>query len=84
MVDVRIDEKLMQEIAKITNGKYYRATDNKSLKEIYNEINQLEKTKIDENKYTKKTEWFRPFALFTLLALIAEFILRKTKLRAIV
>lgn len=84
MVDVRIDEKLMQEIAKITNGKYYRATDNKSLKEIYNEINQLEKTKIDENKYTKKTEWFRPFALFTLLTLIAEFILRKTKLRAIV
>lgn len=84
MVDVRIDEKLMKSIAKITNGKYYRATDNKTLKEIYNEINQLEKTKIDENKYTRKTEWYRPFTIFAFLLLVIDFILRKTKLRSIV
>lgn len=81
---VEIDEQLMKEIAHRTGGKYFRATDKKTLEEIYNEINQMEKTKIDETKYVHKTEWFRIFALFALLALVSEFILRKTLFKGIV
>lgn len=81
---VEIDEQLMKTIATKTNGKYFRATDKKSLEQIYSEINQLEKTKIDETKYVEKTEWFRPLALLALLCLIIEFLLRRTLFKGIV
>lgn len=75
---VEIDEALMKSIAKTTGGKYFRATDNQSLKEIYNEINQLEKTKIDEQKFVQRNELFRSLALLALVLLFVELILRRT------
>ncbi|RRJ88043.1 VWA domain-containing protein [Paenimyroides tangerinum] len=75
---VEIDEALMKSIAKTTGGKYFRATDNQSLKEIYNEINQLEKTKIDEQKFVQRNELFRSLALLALVLLLIELILRRT------
>lgn len=83
-VKVEIDEKLMQTIAKETGGKYFRATDKNKLEEIYNEIDELEKTKINETKYVQKTEWFRPFLLLALLLILVEFVCRKTIFKGIV
>lgn len=77
-VKVEIDEALMKTIAQKTGGKYFRATDTKRLKTIYDEINQLEKTKIDEQKFVQRTELFRPLVFLALFLLMAEFISRKT------
>lgn len=75
---VEIDEDLMKSIAKTTGGKYFRATDTKKLEQIYDEINQLEKTKVDEQKFVQRNELFRPFVLLALLFLLSEFVLRRT------
>ncbi|MBO7635744.1 MAG: VWA domain-containing protein [Paludibacteraceae bacterium] len=80
---VDIDEKTLQAIADKTNGKYFRATDNKTLKAIYAEIDQMEKTKIQVTEYTKKQEEFLPYAICALLLLLLEVILRNTVLRHI-
>ena len=61
--EVEIDEKLLKNIAEQTGGKYFRATDNEKLSAIYEEINKLEKTEIEEFKYTQYEEKFRPLAL---------------------
>lgn len=82
-VEVKIDEDLMQEISQMTDGKYFRATDNESLKEVYQEIDQLEKSKIDVVEYRKKKEEFLPFGITALLLLLAELLLRNTILRTI-
>ena len=71
-VKVEIDEELLNEIADVTGGTYFRATDNKELKEIYNEINKLEKTEIEEIKYTTYDEKYRPLILFALCKLLIE------------
>ena len=63
---VEIDEDLLKEIASETKGKYFRATDNTSLKEIYNEIDKLEKTKIEEFKYYNYQEMYRSLVLLAL------------------
>lgn len=83
MMPVDIDEGTLQEIAKKTGGRYYRATNNESLKSIYQEIDQLEKTKIQVTEYCKKNEEYLPWALFALSMLILEIVLRKTLLRHI-
>lgn len=75
---VEIDEKLMQEIAASTNGKYFRATDNKSLEAIYSEIDRLEKSKITENRFMMFDEQFRPWLLIGLFLLALEMILSRT------
>lgn len=75
---VEIDESLMQNIAQITNGKYFRATDNKKLEDIYNEIDQLEKSKITENRFMMFDEQFRPWLLIGLFLLALEMILSRT------
>lgn len=75
---VEIDEKLLQEIAQETEGKYFRATDNQSLKEIYDEIDALEKTKIEEFKYYNYQEKFRVFIFLSIGLLLLEFVLRNT------
>jgi Ca-activated chloride channel family protein len=75
---VEIDEKLLQEIATATDGKYFRATDNQSLKEIYDEIDALEKTKIEEFKYYNYQEKFRVFIFLSIGFLLLEFILKNT------
>jgi len=82
-VEVQIDEKTLQDIATITDGKYFRATNNKSLKEIYEDINKLEKSKIETTEYHKRKEEFLPFALFALLFLTLSFLLKSTYLKSI-
>jgi Ca-activated chloride channel family protein len=62
-VDVKIDEGILKEIAGITGGKYFRATNTKSLEEIYKEIDKMEKSKIDVAYFTKKTEDYLPYTL---------------------
>jgi len=76
--NVEIDEALLKEIAEKTEGKYFRATDNTSLKEIYDEIDKLEKTKIEEFKYYNYQEKFRIFVFLGLGFLLLEFLLRNT------
>lgn len=78
---VDVDEGTLTKIADITGGKYFRATDNETLKHIYDQIDKLEKAKIDVTQYHKKTEMFLPFALIALFLLLAEFIVKNTLLR---
>jgi len=80
---VDIDEEMMTKIADMTGGKYYRATDNKKLKEIYREIDLLEKSKIDVVEYRKKTESFLPLAIMAALLFLLEFVLGNTIFRNI-
>ncbi|WP_435414331.1 vWA domain-containing protein [Polaribacter aestuariivivens] len=81
---VEIDEALLKDIAKETEGKYFRATDNSSLKEIYDEIDTLEKTKIEEFKYYNYQEKFRIFVFFALGFLVLEFLLRNTLFKSFI
>jgi Ca-activated chloride channel family protein len=80
---VEIDEALLTDISKKTGGKYFRATDNNKLKEIFNQIDKLEKTKINISAYSHKTEKFYLFALIAVLLLLVEWIFRYTLLRSI-
>ncbi len=82
-VEVKIDEDLLREIAKLTGGQYYRATNNASLKEIYDEIDTLEKSKIQVATINRDKEEFYPFALAAAVLLLLEFLLRYTFLRSI-
>lgn len=81
---VEIDEKLMQEIATITNGKYFRATNNKKLEAIYDEIDRLEKSKITENRFMMFEEQFRPWLLIGLFLLALEMILSRTLFKSFI
>lgn len=83
MMPVQIDEALLQKIAKETGGKYYRATSNRSLKSIYTEIDQLEKTKIEVSSYKHYAELFFPFALLAILFLAVEMLLRYTIFKSV-
>jgi Ca-activated chloride channel family protein len=83
-VQVEIDEELLREIANTTGGKYFRATSNTKLAEIYEEINKLEKTEIEETKYKSYDEKYRPLAIFAFTFLMLEFILRKTLFRSFI
>mgnify|MGYP001031711061 CR=1 FL=1 len=77
-VEVEIDEERMQEIAALTGGKYFRATDNQKLQSIYEEIDLLEKTQLEELTYYEYEEKFYPLALLALALVCVEFLLRKT------
>jgi len=80
---VQIDEALLTEIAQQTGGKYFRATDNASLKKIYNEIDQLEKSRIAGSGNMQYKEWYWPFALLGACLLALELILSFTVFRSI-
>ncbi len=82
-MEVKIDEEMMQEISNITDGRYFRATDNNKLAEIYEEIDQLEKSKIEVREFSRKSEEFLPFALAGILSIILSLILRTTIFRSI-
>lgn len=79
---VEIDEELMQNIAKVTGGKYFRADNNKKLADIYDEINQLEKTEVEEFKYSNYEEKYRPLIILAFGLLLFEFLLRSTVFRS--
>lgn len=78
LTKVEIDEKLLKEIASKTGGLYFRATDNKKLKEIYDEINKLEKTEVEEFKYSNAKEVYRFFVLAAVILILMEWILKTT------
>ena len=80
---VQIDEDLLQKIAKETGGHYFRATGNAKLREIFKEIDKLEKSKIDIQEFRKKYEMFLPFALIALGLFIFELLLRYMVFRRI-
>ena len=77
-MEVQIDEAVMKKIAEETDGKYFRATNSSKLKEVYDEIDKLEKTKIDVTEFHNYSEEFYPFALIALLFLVLDIILRYT------
>lgn len=81
---VEIDEELLKYIAAETNGQYFRATDNDKLQEIYDEIDKLEKTKIEEVKYTNFDEKFRFLVFIAGGLLFLEFLLRNTLFRSFI
>lgn len=83
-MEVKINEELLTRIADMTEGKYFRATDNESLEAVYAEIDELEKSKIDVTEYRKRKEEFLPFAIIALLLLGLELLLKQTHLRSIV
>lgn len=80
---VDIDEKVLTDIANLTGGKYFRAVDNESLRQIYHEIDKMEKYLISVENVTRKQELFMPFALWALALILLELILRRTWLRSI-
>lgn len=75
------DEKSLKDIAAMTGGKYFRATDNAKLRRIYHEIDELEKTKINVKQFSKKEEQFYLFALLALVFAGLEVLLRNTYLK---
>lgn len=83
MIPVDIDEPTLKQIATTTGGQYFRATDNASLKEIYSEIDQMEKTKISVREYSKKQEEYKNIALLLLALLLLELLLKHTLLKKI-
>lgn len=83
-IQVEIDEDLLIEIAQITGGKYFRATNNKKLQEIYSEINKLEKSDIEEIKYYDHEEKYRLYILLAIIFLTTELILKYTLFRSFI
>lgn len=83
-VPVEIDEALLQEIAETTGGLYFRATNNSKLGEIYDEINKLEKTEVEEFKYQQYEEGYRPLILAALGLLFFEFLMRQTLFKSFI
>jgi Ca-activated chloride channel family protein len=82
-IPVEIDEATLTKIAQISGGLYFRATSTTALKEIYQEIDQLEKTKMNIQEYSKKQEEYRLFALWAFFLFIVELLLRYTILKNI-
>jgi len=82
-VKVEIDEQILNQIAAITGGQYFRATNNTSLSAIYKEIDQLEKTKISVQEYSKKQEEYKNLALLVFALLLLELLLRYTLFKKI-
>ena len=75
-IQVEIDEELLKGIAETTGGRYFRATDNTKLQEIYAEINRMEKSKTSIDSFPVYKEMFSPFAIAALICLLAELLVR--------
>ena len=82
-IPVEIDEPTLKQIASTTGGQYFRATDNSSLKEIYSEIDKMEKTKISVQQYSKKQEEYKNWALLLFELFLVEILLRNKLSRTI-
>lgn len=76
-----VDETQMQEIARVTGGKYYRATDEKAFQQIFDDIDRLEKTEVKVKEFYRYSEAFGPWAAAALLLLLSEMVLGRTALR---
>lgn len=82
-IPVEIDTKTLKDIAQTTDGNFYRATNNKELKQIYQDIDKLEKTKMHVKHFAKRYEAYQPFIIAAFLILLMEILLRITWLRKI-
>jgi Ca-activated chloride channel family protein len=82
-VEVQIDEDVLKQIAELTGGQYFRATDNKTLEEVYLEIDKLERSKVEVTEYSRRQEEYRMYALVVLGLLLMEILLRTTIFRTI-
>ncbi|MDR0795654.1 MAG: VWA domain-containing protein [Tannerella sp.] len=82
-VPVQIDERVLTQIAATTGGQYFRATDNSSLNAIYKEIDQMEKTKISVQEFSKKQEEYKNMALLVFALLLLEVLFRYTLFKKI-
>jgi Ca-activated chloride channel family protein len=82
-MEVKIDEPLLKEISRMTDGRYFRATSNAKLREIYQEIDKLEKSKIDVTEFKRKKDEYIPLVLFALALIVLEGLLRYTVVRNI-
>ncbi len=82
-LETKIDEQSLKEIASLTGGKYFRATDEKMLRQVFEEIDSLEKTVLDVDKFTLTDENFMPWVLLALCAFCAYLLMRYTILRRI-
>lgn len=82
-IPVEIDSETLRSIAQATDGDFYRATNNRELKNIYKEIDQLEKSKLSVTQFSKRYEAFQPFAIVAIIALLFEILLRVTIFRRI-
>ncbi|MEX0988278.1 MAG: VWA domain-containing protein [Bacteroidales bacterium] len=82
-VPVEIDEEVLKKIAVLTSGKYFRATDNNKLREIYREIDAMEKTQLDVKQYSKRKDEYFPLLLAGIILLGLELVLRYTIFRTI-
>lgn len=80
-VDVDLDEPTLKEIARLTGGQYFRATDERRLSDIYNEIDRMERTRIEVEQFTSRKEEFHPFALWGSALLLLGFLLDRSVLR---
>lgn len=80
-VEVEIDEQLLTQIAEKTGGKYFRATDQKKLNDIYAEIDRLEKTIFEKNQYVEYKDYFMPFLIIAFISFLLEIILSLTVFR---
>ena len=83
-IQVEIDEELLTQISEMSGGKYFRATDNSKLKEIYNEIDKLEKTEIEEFKYYSVDEKFRVFLIPAIILIVFELLMKFTILKSFI
>jgi Ca-activated chloride channel family protein len=80
-VPVEIDTKMLSEIAAATDGEFYRATNNRELARIYQEIDKLEKSKLNVKQFSKRYEAYQPYAIAAMLLLLLEILLRITIFR---
>ena len=83
-VEVEIDEIVLRDIAKLTGGRYFRATNGEKLASIYTEIDELEKTRFNVLRYNQKTEEFLPYGIAAVLAFFIEFLLRQFAIRTLI
>jgi Ca-activated chloride channel family protein len=82
-MEVQIDEALLSQVAQNTDGKYFRATGNKALENVFNEIDRLEKSKIEVTEFNRHTDEYLPYALIGFALILLELILRYTLLKSL-
>ena len=82
-IAVEIDENVLRQIAQTASGQYYRATSNSKLKEVYEEIDKLERTKLMVKEFSKNQEEYQPLALILLMSVLLSILLKQTILRTI-
>jgi Ca-activated chloride channel family protein len=80
-MEVEIDEATLQQVAQTTGGEYFRATSNSALQDIYDKIDEMEKTRIETKSFSKKQEEYIWFAIIAAIALLSEVVLRSTIFR---